>query len=170
PHIPVEYEGTGTIPTEGLFDTITHWDIKGRFSSGVEFTFKDGPEVNKTLFVGEDGWVWASRESIDANPKSLLKETIKADEIHLLQNKNHYQNFIDAIKTRMKPASPIESAVQSDFVSHLSDIAIRTASKVTWDPEKETIVDNEPAERMMRRTNRVSWQNFSDLFEHKVPV
>ena len=170
PHIPVEYEGTGTIPTEGLFDTIIHWDIKGRFSSGVEFTFKDGPEVNKTLFVGEDGWVWASRESIDANPKSLLKETIKADEIHLLQNKNHYQNFIDAIKTRMKPASPIESAVQSDFVSHLSDIAIRTASKVTWDPEKETIVDNEPAERMMRRTNRVSWQNFSDLFEHKVPV
>jgi hypothetical protein len=170
PHIPVEYEGTGTIPTEGLFDTITHWDIKGRFSSGVKFTFKDGPEVNKTLFVGEDGWVWASRESIDANPKSLLKETIKADEIHLLQNNNHYQNFIDAVKTRMKPASPIESSVQSDFVSHLSDIAIRTASKVTWDPEKETIVDNEPAARMMRRTSRIQWQNFSDLFKQKVPI
>ncbi|MHC4158653.1 MAG: Gfo/Idh/MocA family protein [Planctomycetota bacterium] len=157
PHIPIEYQGTGTIPTEGLFDTITTWNVRGRFNSGAVFTFKHGP-ADKTLFVGEDGWVWASRHNTDAHPKSLLKDIIQADEIHLLQSHNHYQNFIDAVKTRIKPASPVKSAVQSDFISHLSNIAIRTGSKVTWDPQKETIVGNEPAARMMRRASRVTWQ------------
>ena len=43
PLIPVEYEGTGVIPTQGLFNTITNWDIRGRFAGGVAFTFRDGP-------------------------------------------------------------------------------------------------------------------------------
>ena len=37
PHIPVEYSGTGKIPTEGLFDTIVDWDVKGqRMKSGAQ--------------------------------------------------------------------------------------------------------------------------------------
>jgi len=66
PQIPVEYEGTGVIPTEGLFDTVIKWDVHGRFANGVKFTFKgltldDKPDSDKTTFVGEDGWVAASR-------------------------------------------------------------------------------------------------------------
>jgi hypothetical protein len=155
PEIPVEYEGTGVIPTEGLFDTVTHWDIKGRFANGMPFTFKDGGDL--TTFVGEKGWVAASRSGIDANPKSLLSVTIKPDEVHLLQAKNHYQNFIDATKTRQTPASDIDSAVQSDFVSHLSNIAIRTGRKITWDPATETIVGDAAAQRMATRSLRTPW-------------
>ncbi|MHC4753858.1 MAG: Gfo/Idh/MocA family protein [Planctomycetota bacterium] len=155
PHIPVEYEGTGVIPTEGLYNTITNWNVRGRFASGVDFLFKDGP--NKTTFIGEDGWVWASRGGIDANPKSLLKSTIKPDEIHLLQNVNHYQNFLDSVNNRTEPASPIDSAVQSDFVSHLSDIAVRTGRKINWDPVKETITNDQVAARMLNRPMRSPW-------------
>jgi glucose-fructose oxidoreductase len=153
--IPVEYEGTGTIPTKGLFTAITNWDIRGRFANGVPFTFKDGPD--KTTFVGENGWVAASRAGIEAEPKALLSTRIKPGEIRLLQATNHYQNFIDAVKTRRPPASPIESAVQSDFVSHLCDIAIRTGRKIQWDPVKEEIVGDSIASRMMARPMRAPW-------------
>jgi len=155
PHIPVEYEGTGTIPTKGLFNTITNWNIRGRFASGVKFTFKDGPD--KTTFKGTEGWVAASRGGIDANPKSLLSVKIKPQEIHLLKSTNHYQGFIDSVKSRSQAVSPIASAVQSDFVSHLSDIAIRTGRKIKWDPGKETIVGDKVAKRMMTRAMRSPW-------------
>ncbi len=156
PQVPTEYEGTGQIPAEGLFDTITHWNVRGRFASGVEFLFKDG--ADKTTFIGEEGWVAASRGGIDANPKSLLDVKLKPGDVRLLQSTNHYQNFIDAVKTRTTPASPIESAVQSDIVSHLSDIAVRTARKIQWDPVREVIVGDEGLNRRLTRSMRAPWR------------
>ena len=156
PQIPVEYEGTGEIPTVGLYDAITKWNIQGRFADGVKFSFKDGPD--KTTFIGEEGWVAISRAGIDAHPKSLLTTRIRPDEIHLLQNNNHYQDFVDGIRTRKTPVSNIESAVQSDFISHLSDIAIRTGNNIKWDPAKEEIIGNPLASRMMNRPMRNPWR------------
>lgn len=155
PHIPVEYEGTGTIPTEGLFDTVVNWNVRGRYASGVEFTLKAGPD--ETRFVGTKGWVAASRGRILAEPNSLLSVKIKPGEIHLLQERHHYQNFLNCVLTRKTPVSNIDSAVQSDFMSHLADIAIRTGRKIQWDPAKETIIGDEAATRMMRRPMRAPW-------------
>ena len=89
--------------------------------------------------------------------EGLLSVTIKPKEIHLLKSTNHYKGFIDSVKSRSQAVSPIDSAVQSDFVSHLSDIAIRTGHKIKWDPTKETIVGDDAAKRMMTRAMRSPW-------------
>ena len=157
PQIPVEYEGTGRIPTEGLFDTIVDWDVSGRYASGAEFTLKTGSDL--TTFVGTEGWVAAGRDrqTLAAQPASLLRVKIKPDETHLLAEDNHYANFLNCVLSRRTPASNIDSAVQSDFMSHLGDITIRLGRKIRWDPEKETIVGDDCAARMMRRALRVPW-------------
>ena len=155
PQIPIEYEGTGVIPRTGLFNTVTNWNVRGRFADGTAFTFKDGPD--KTTFVGDEGWVAASRGGIDAHPKSLLNVVIKPDEIHLLQNINHYQDFVNCVASRRPTSSPIDSAVQSDFVSHLSDIAIRTGRKIRWDPVREEIMGDAMATAMQGRPMRAPW-------------
>jgi len=155
PHIPVEYEGTGRIPREGLYNTVVDWDIKGRYASGVTFTLKPGGD--KTTFTGTEGWVAPSRGGIKASSDELLKIKIKPGDIHLLQDNHHYLNFVKAVKTRRNPASDIDSAVQSDFISHLGDIAVRTGRKIQWDPVKETIVGDENAARMMNRVRREPW-------------
>jgi len=157
PHIPVEYEGTGVIPTEGLFDTVVDWDVRGRYASGAEFTLKPGSDL--TTFVGTKGWiaVGRGRQTLAAEPASLLDVKIKPDEIHLLQENNHYGDFLNCVLTRRTPASNIDSAVQSDFISHLGDICIRTGRKIKWDPKRETIVGDDSAARMMRRALRAPW-------------
>ena len=86
-----------------------------------------------------------------------MKVKIKPDEVHLLQDNNHYQNFLASVLARKTPASDIDSAVQSDFISHLGDIAIRTGRTIHWDPRQETIVGDETARRMMRRATRAPW-------------
>ena len=156
PHIPVEYEGTGVIPTQGLFDTIVHWDVRGRYASGVEFTLKPGGDL--TTFVGTEGRVAPSRGGVTAEPASLLKVKIKAEQIHLLQDNHHYQNFLNAVLSRKTPASDIDSAVQSDIISHLGDICIRTRRKIKWDEKTEQIVGDPQASRMLSRTMRAPWR------------
>lgn len=155
PHIPVEYEGTGRISPEGLFDTVVDWDIRGRYASGVAFTLKTGGD--ETRFVGTEGWVAASRGGIQASSEALLKIRIKPGEKHLLRENNHYSDFLKCVRSRRTPVSDIDSAVQSDFMSHLGDIAIRSQRKIQWDPAKETIVGDEAAARRMSRAMRGPW-------------
>ena len=155
PHIPVEYTGTGVIPTEGLFDTVVNWNVRGRYASGVEFTLKTGGD--KTTFVGTQGWVAASRGGIAAEPESLLKLKLKSNDVRLLQDNHHYRNFLDCVLRRKTPSSDIDSAVQSDSMSHLGDIAIRTGRTIRWDPVAETIVGDDTAARMLRRAVRAPW-------------
>ena len=156
PHIPGEYEGTGRIPTEGLFDTVVNWDVKGRYASGVEFTLKPGGD--KTTFVGAEGWIAPSRGRCTAEPASLMQVKIKPGEMRLLQDRHHYRNFLKCCLSRTTPASNIDSAVQSDIISHLGDICIRTGRKIKWDPEKETIIGDDAAARMLTRAMRAPWR------------
>ena len=115
----------------------------------------DGPD--STTFVGSEGRVDRLAGRISAEPASLLKVKIKPDEIHLLQDTHHYRDFVACVASRKTPVSNIDSAVQSDFISHLGDIAIRTGPTIRWDPRTETIVGDETASRMMRRPLREPW-------------
>ena len=155
--MPVECEGTGHIPTEGLYDTIDTWELRLRYANGVPLVFNSGGQ-DLTRFVGAEGWINISRAGLDAEPKSLLAEVIGPDEIHLTQSSNHSLNFVQAVKTRTPASSPIETAVRSDVISHLGDIAIRTGRKIKWDPKQETIVDDDIARRMMHRPMRPPWR------------
>ncbi len=150
--VPVQIEGTGRVPTEGLFDTVVDWDLQGRYANGARFELSTGGD--STTFVGTEGWVRVSRGGTDAEPASLLNDTIGPDELHLQRSGNHTGNFIESIKTHSRAVSPVGQAVQSDFISHLSDIAVRTGRRIKWDPEKETIVGDAQAARLMDRSLR----------------
>jgi len=156
--VPVEIEGTGKIPTEGLFNSITHWNVKGRYANGVQFEFKDGSDL--TIFYGTKGTVQVgrSRGKFKTDPVSLATSKIGPDERHLPVSTHHGQNLLDAMKTRSQPVSNIVDAVRSDTISHLSDIAIRTGRKIQWDPVKEQIVDDDQAARMLNRPLRAPWR------------
>jgi len=153
--VPVEYEGTGFIPTEGLFDTVKTWKVRGKYANGVKFSLIDGG--NLTTFIGDKGTVSVSRGGLRTNPGSLKNEKIGPDEIHLIRSGHHGQNFLDGIKTRSDPVSNIVDAVKSDTISHLSDIAIRTGRKIKWDPQKEEIIGDDQASRMLARPLRSPW-------------
>jgi hypothetical protein len=69
----------------------------------------------------------------------------------------HARNFLDAIRKQADPSSPIDSAVRSDLISHLSNIAVRTGRRIQWDPVNEKIVGDNEASKMMDRPSRKPW-------------
>jgi len=167
--IPVSYAGTGTIPTEGLFNVITNWDVECTYANGIKMRFMDHATMQKkgvnpegqfkhgSMFVGSEGYVNVSRGAWQVFPDEMRQHVKDVGGIKLEESRNHQHNFIDAICEKRQPIANLESAVQSDIISHLSDIAIRTGDTIRWDPKLETIVDNPVAAKMMSRPMRAPW-------------
>ena len=149
-----EYEGAGELPNQGLNDNLTRWDVKMQCENGLKMTLKTGG--NSVKFVGSEGTVWVSDGGQGAEPASLWNEKIKPEEIHL-KSGDLGRDFIQCVKSRETTVSPVDDAVYSDIISHISDIAIRLKRKVKWDPAKEEIVGDDEASRMLSRSTRGPW-------------
>jgi predicted dehydrogenase len=171
PAIPVRYEGTGTVPTEGLFDTLTHWNVTATYADGLPLRFMDNQTAaaldpkphpgieggHGTLFVGTEGWVRVSRDGWKAFPEALLQKAKDPGPKRLEVSRDQIGNFIESALAKRRPIDDLHSAVRSDIACHLSDIAIRTGRPITWDPVKETIVGDTDAAKRMSRPMRDPW-------------
>ncbi len=147
---PVEIQGTGTFPSDGLCDCILDWDVDMRFANGVTLSFTDSERNQHGIrFEGDEGWLFVNRGTLMAEPRSLLKEQIGADEQHLPVSSNHFQDFLDAVRTRQRPVAPIDVAVRSDTLCHLSYIAVVLGRQLRWDPVQERFVDDDRANQLL---------------------
>jgi len=164
-----EVEGTGVIHATGCNDAVTNWDVRIRFSSGVKMSYwavgvpKDehprlAPLGNYTQLIGTEGWIAVYYADMVCEPESLRTATLSPDDVHLPVSRGQERNFIECVRTRQTPVSHIDDAVRSDIISHLSDIAIRSGRKITWDPIKEEILGDADASRMLSRAMRKPWQ------------
>jgi len=172
---PVRYEGTGEMPPKGLFDTIDSWDVNCDYANGVKLHFMCAraakPIVEKmvrrpwrdhgTTFFGADGWVSVDRAGcyMNVKGKSVNVSTVKIKDAdtRLYNSPTQARNFIDCIKSRKATINPLESAIRSDTISHMSDIAIRTGRPITWDPKTEKIAGDAEATQMLDRPLRAPW-------------
>jgi len=152
---PYSVEGTGVIPETGLYDTVYNWDMKLHMAGGVEMTFLPGGDSTK--FIGTEGWVRIWRGGWETEPASLKTSKIGPNDVHLCVSRNHYQNFVDSVKSRKPAVSPLDHAVRSDVISLLCDVAVRLKRKITWDPKTSSIVGDAEATKMMCRPMRAPW-------------
>lgn len=156
---PAEVEGTAVFPDEGVMDCAKSWEVNLRYPNGVTIHFTDNTKFKQGVrFEGTDGWVHVNRQELSASPASLLEETIGPDEVHLPVSNNHSQNLLDCIRSRQQTVAPVDVAVRSDTLCHLSDIATRTGRRLKWDPLREEIVDDPQANRyLLPRSMRSPW-------------
>ena len=156
---PVEIEGTGTFPGDGTCDCILDWDVRMKFANGVTMSFTDGRKnAHGVRFEGDEGWLFVNRQSLKAEPASVLNERIGPAGRHLPVSTNHFGDFLSAVRSRQKPIAPIGSGVRSDTLCHLSYIAVQVGRKLKWDPEAERFGGDKQANRMLLpRPMRSPW-------------
>jgi len=155
---PVELEGKGDYPKEGLYDTACTWQVDLTYSNGLKMSFTSNNFNDQGVrYEGTDGWVYVRRGRIDANPKSLLKVEMKPGDTHLYESRHHQGNLLDCIKTRKPTVCPIETAHHANLVCLISDIAMRVGRKLKWDPVKEEFPGDAEANRMLSRAMRPPW-------------
>jgi len=162
---PIEVQGKGVFPKDGLFDSAIYWRYEAKYANGVTLVcfakgelLAQGQYPNGIKFIGEKGWLFVDTGRIDAEPKSILKEEIGPDEIHLYESSNHASNFIECIRTKRPTAAPVDQAHRSVTVCHLANIAMRLGRKIRWDPAAEQIIADDQAGRMLSRPMRSPWR------------
>ncbi|MBL7140231.1 MAG: gfo/Idh/MocA family oxidoreductase, partial [Planctomycetes bacterium] len=158
---PVEIEGVGEYPRDGLFNTPKAYKFTCTYADGLEMVVANAsrqPHGMGTCWYGENGkWIWVTRGKIDASDPAILKEQIGPGEIHLYESRNHHGNFLDCVRTRKKTITPIEVAHRSISVGLLGEIAMLTGRKIRWNPETEEIVGDPGAAALLGRPYREPW-------------
>jgi len=162
---PVEVEGVGEFPKTGLWNSPSRYRLNTKYANGIQMTIAGGHDDIRggTKWIGKDGWVWVSRDGIDAFPKSLLREKFGPSEIHLLRMKNpidhegHTRNFLDCVRSRASTLAPSEVAHRSATPGHLGQIAMLLGRKIRFNPKKEEIINDATASRMLGNAMRSPW-------------
>ena len=172
---PTYYEGTGSIPEKGLYQTIDSWDMTCTYENGVKMRFMGHrvaePVVTAyrawkdhgTTFFGSEGWVSVDRGGIYSSDPKLLAATLKSSDTHLKVSDSHMQNFVACVKSGEQTICPLEHAIRSDTISHLCDIAIRLGRPVRWDPLRERVLEDPEATQMLSRPLRPPWDLHKDM-------
>ena len=110
--------------------------------SGAEFYGTKGK-----MFVSKRGKlaVYGERNRRIEDPKPKNPPAVVED---------HQRDFLDAIRGGRKPAADIQIAHHSVALVHLANISVRLGRSLSVDAEKEQIVGDEEANRLLSRTYR----------------
>ncbi|HPO68766.1 MAG TPA: Gfo/Idh/MocA family oxidoreductase [Anaerohalosphaeraceae bacterium] len=157
---PVEVEGKGEYPTEGIYDVPMAYDITCTYSTGLTMRIANEaklPHRMGTCWYGDGGWIHVTRGGLSASNPKILQETIGPDEIHLEKSEDHFKNFLDCVRTRRTTITPAETAHRSISVGFLGEIAMLTGRKLKWDPQQELFVGDAEANRLLERSYRAPW-------------
>ena len=125
---------------------ITEWMYKGNFAEFLELTNLGASPVDLAGWsLDDDSDTPGTVDLSDAKQKAYLSSS-------------QHGNFVDCMKSRKPTINPIESAIRSDTISHLTNIAARTGRKVHFDPVKEVIVGDDEANGMLSRPMREGYE------------
>lgn len=109
-------------------DVMLHWqtgrDFPGRPDHGTEFVSAEG----KTLRVWRGGW-----HVMDPSGELIPPERVEP-------TNDHWQNWLDCVKSREQPRSHLASMAQTTIVCHLANCSLLAGSTVRWDKAKNDIV------------------------------
>jgi predicted dehydrogenase len=153
---PIEIEGWGEFPKEGLWNAAKQFEVKCLYENGVQMILTS-QENSGTKWYGDEGWLHVNRGSINAEKPEILDIKIGPNKTRLYKSLDHWQNFLDCIKTRQQTITPCETAHRSASVGHLAMIAIQLGRKVQWNPAHERFINDQGATRLLSRPMRDPW-------------
>ena len=158
---PVEVEGTGWAPTEGVYNTPTVFDIRYAWADGVQMTLatvKDTGQVT-SRFVGSEGEIWIEGNGLRSQPESIAKQPLGRNDVRLYRSEHHQHNFIDCVRSRKPTVAPAETGHRAISIAHIGLISIRLGGRrLRWDPAAERFVGDDAANRMLDRALREPWR------------
>jgi predicted dehydrogenase len=153
---PVEVQGRGVFPAEGLYDVLQDFTVHYRYASGVtlDYGMAGRPYLR---FEGTDGWIEAEWwKGVTASKPEILKARPGPGEVSLPLS-NEKLDFIQSVKTRKESLIPAEVGHRTATICQLGWIAIQTGTRLTWDPAAERFTNSDAANRLLTRPLRAPW-------------
>ncbi|MGE4585977.1 MAG: Gfo/Idh/MocA family protein [Mangrovibacterium sp.] len=167
---PVSVEAVAEFPKSGL------WNVHGDFMARAEYAngitmLTSGGYPNGIRYEGTEGWIFVSRgdyvasasdpvsrekhaKALDASDPEILKSQIGPSEIHLYRSEEQHGNWLDCIKSRKEPISPVEIGHRACTVCLITHIAMKLSRKLYWNPDTEKFEHDDEANDRLSRPQR----------------
>ena len=129
-----------------------------KYANGVTMVQESFGRGNAVQFVGTEGTINISRQFLDSDPPSLAKKEMGDNDTRLYHSDNHYQDWLDCIKSRKKPICDVEIGHRTATVCNIANMAYKLKRNLRWDPEKEKFIKDPEANLMRTKQYRSEWK------------
>lgn len=170
---PVSIEAVAQFPKSGLWDVHGDFMAKAEYENGITM-LTSGGYPNGIRYEGTEGWIFVTRgdytasasdpvvkadnnKSLDASDPKILTSAIGENETRLYVSEEQHGNWLDCIRSRKEPISPVEIGHRACSVCLLTHIAMKLGRKLTWNPGKELFENDNEANSMLSRTQRAPY-------------
>jgi predicted dehydrogenase len=166
---PLEISGWAEFPQSGLWNVHGKFETEALYANGVKMIVNN-EFPNGIKYEGTEGWIFVTRgnyaatssdpvsnqdtKPLEASDPKILSSIIGHNEIHLYESIDHHGNWLNSVKSRKAPISPIEVGHRSCSACLLHHIAMKLKRKIYWDPEKEMFKNDDEANKMLSRPQR----------------
>jgi predicted dehydrogenase len=167
---PLAVEGRADFMTDDVWTVHRGYHVEMEYAGGVRVVVDDAAEVG-LKFEGDEGSIFCTRgagkvTASDPNSTSATPdESLRASDPRLLAplgasatrwppSRNHYTNWLEAIRDRRDPVAPIDHSARSLTACYLAWLSMRLRRKLRWDPARERFVDDAEADTRLHRPPR----------------
>jgi len=179
---PVEIWGDAEFPTHGLWDVHGKFKTQAIYANGVTMDIS-GDFPNGIKFYGTKGWIFVTRTEqvtptdpggkpkiassgsgplavagLTVSDPKILQSDFGSDDIHLYRSSDQHGNWLDCIRSRQEPISPVEKGHRACSTCLLHHIAMKTKRRMHWDPVKERFQGDPAADEMLSRPQRAPYR------------
>ena len=128
-----------------------------KYHHGIEMLHTNKKTAQSCKFIGTKGEVYVTRGKITTTPENLKDHVIGAHEKHVYFSDNHYEDFLNAIKTRQKPICDVEVGHRTASVCNIGNIAYELNRPLQWNPKSEKFKNDDAANALLSRPMKKEW-------------
>ncbi len=182
---PTTVRSAAIFPTDGLYDTPIHYRVDFDYADGVTMICTDvmdggwsrgagidprriqeihgdayGRHKFGVRFEGSEGSIFVWRGGrLDTTPGSL-RQLVEHDAPAMdvpNTTADHFQNWVDCIRSRQDPHAPVEVAHRSTTLCNIATIGMVLGRTLHWDPLSEVFIDDGEANRLLACPMRAAY-------------
>jgi predicted dehydrogenase len=129
-----------------------------QYANGVQMIHQPEEGKNYCHFFGSEGEVYVQRGLIRTTPEGLKEKTFRTGDYKIYVSTDHYQDFLNSIKTRQRPICDVETGHRTATVCNIGNIAYALGRPLEWDPEKERFRGDREANKLLKRKMKKEWR------------
>jgi len=134
------------------------WMMDLTNSYGFDFQGRGGRSRRLGIyFHGEKATLFANYSTHTIVPEDDPKRQLPLPGLSLPRSPGHDREWLDCIKTRRQPSCNVAYHHKVNVPICLANLALRLGRSVQFDPEKETIVGDDEASRLLEPAYREPW-------------
>ena len=167
---PLAVEARAEFMRDDLWTVHRTYHVELEYPGDVRVVLDDQFEVG-LQFDGDEGSLFCTRGSAPATtndpnaPPSVPDDALRTSDLRLLApladgatrlqpSRNHYQNWLEAIRDGRDPVAPIDQAARSLETCYLAWMAMKLGRKLRWDAARERFLGDDAANALLSRLPR----------------